>query len=67
LVATDGVDGSGKTALGRYLSWQIGSSLIETDLFLTGHEPSYRMEEDRPVLCKGEGIDAHDSTHRPIA
>jgi hypothetical protein len=57
LIAIDGVDGSGKTTLGRYLSWQIGASLIETDLFLTTPEPSYRLDvtshEDDPRVVTG--------------
>jgi len=50
VIAIDGVDGSGKTTLGRYLSWQIGASLIETDLFLVDEQPTYRLEDLRGVL-----------------
>jgi len=32
IIAIDGVDGSGKTTLARYLAWQLNLSLIELDL-----------------------------------
>jgi hypothetical protein len=33
-IAIDGVDDSGKSTLGRFLAWQLGMPLIETDLLL---------------------------------
>ena len=33
-IAIDGVDNSGKSTLGRFLAWQLGMPLIETDLLL---------------------------------
>ena len=33
-IAIDGVDNSGKSTLGRFLAWQLGMPVIETDLLL---------------------------------
>lgn len=46
VVGIDGRDGAGKTTLGRYLSWYFNSSLIETDLFLSGNSPEITYELD---------------------
>jgi len=65
LIALDGVDGAGKSQLGRYLSWQLQMPVIETDLFLVqGAGLSYRIGElenlvqqrlnrDKPVIIEG--------------
>ena len=34
IVAIDGVDGAGKSTLGRYLAWQLGMPLVESDQYL---------------------------------
>jgi hypothetical protein len=66
VIAVDGVDGVGKSTLARYLAWQLGMPVIESDLFLvrgTGRleyrlDPlrevlGARLEEGRPVLFEG--------------
>ena len=66
IIAVDGVDGVGKSTLGRYLAWQLGMPVIETDLFLIRgsgrleyHLQSLsdlleaRLERGRPVLFEG--------------
>ena len=65
VIAIDGVDDSGKSSLGRYLAWQAGVPLIETDLFLESLEPvqhrenhlgaavNARLESNRPVIIEG--------------
>lgn len=65
VVGIDGLDGSGKTTLGRFLAWYFNVSLIETDHFLhDGQQFSYRLEEidriigarlskPRPVIVEG--------------
>jgi len=66
LVAIDGVDAAGKSTLGRYLAWQLGMPLIETDLHfnteqggLTYHSDALRLtldarlSRDRPVIVEG--------------
>jgi uridine kinase len=66
-IAVDGVDHSGKSTMARYLSWQLGMPVIETDLFLAESKdglPTYRWEMlaqvvssrhqlDRPVIVEG--------------
>jgi hypothetical protein len=53
IIAVDGVDGVGKSTLSRYLAWQLGMPVIETDLFLvrgTGRL-EYRLDALRAVLA----------------
>ncbi len=65
-IAVDGVDDSGKSSLGRFLAWQLGMPLIETDLLLDrqpghiGHDITtfsrllaMRHDQDRPVIVEG--------------
>src|SRR5690349_21156831 len=65
-IALDGRDGAGKSTLGRYLAWQLGIPVIETDLFLDPDEEQirYRLFDlekvihhrhslNRPVLIEG--------------
>lgn len=65
-IAIDGVDGSGKSTLSRFLAWQLGMPVIETDLALVnGNEtPSHdialierlikaRHNLNRPVIVEG--------------
>ena len=66
IIAIDGMAGSGKTTLGRYLAWFFNVTLIETDLFIERNRGclSYREDEitkvieprmmsERPVLVDG--------------
>lgn len=66
LIAIDGRPGSGKTTLGRFLSWWFNASLIETDHFLFEGEGRYRyrvdeveriaarrLRKDLPVIIEG--------------
>ena len=63
LVAIDGRYGTGKTTLGRYLSWRFNSTLIETDQYLsTGIAYDYveikrlitkRLDKKDQYLSKG--------------
>ncbi len=66
LVAIDGVDAAGKSNLGRYLGWQLGMPVIETDLYFNTEQGglSYhfdalrlnldaRLSRDRPVIVEG--------------
>ena len=64
LIAIDGVDGAGKSTLGRYLAWKLGMPLVETDLYLTGDGFAYhdddlrkviehRLKANRPVIVEG--------------
>jgi hypothetical protein len=66
LIAIDGVDGVGKSTLARYLAWQLGMPVVETDMFLNSETEGlvYREGEllaaiqsrfaaDRPVIIEG--------------
>ena len=52
VIAVDGVDAAGKSNLSRYLAWQLGIPVIETDLFLDPKRGGlhYRMDELRSVV-----------------
>lgn len=65
-VAIDGVDGSGKSSLARFLAWQLEMPSIETDFFLREgvstpiHDASslktlveQRHHANRPVIVEG--------------
>lgn len=65
-IAVDGVDNSGKSTLGRFLAWQLGMPLIETDLLLKDKSEDIehdlatftrllksRHDLDRPVIVEG--------------
>ena len=65
-IGIDGVDGSGKSSIARFLAWQIGMPALEMDLFIdrTKEKFSYRTEDllrlidarhllDRPVIVEG--------------
>lgn len=65
-IAVDGVDGSGKSTLSRFLAWQLGMPAIETDTTIpTGAaEPkpdteqlarliNSRHERNRPLIVEG--------------
>jgi cytidylate kinase len=67
IVAIDGLNGTGKTTLARYLSHRFNCSLIETDLFMIKAAVDYRFEEmktlinfrlqrDRPVFVEGVAV-----------
>ncbi|MCP1765029.1 hypothetical protein [Bradyrhizobium japonicum] len=62
IIAIDGRPYSGKTTLGRFLSWWFNISLIETDLFLFEGEGRYRYREEEVARI----IDARMSTDRPV-
>jgi dephospho-CoA kinase len=66
VIAIDGVDGAGKSTLARYLAWQLGMPVIESDLLLvrdTGRLEHHldglrdlvdaRLSIDRPMLVEG--------------
>ena len=65
-IAVDGRDGSGKSTIARFLAWQLGMPVVETDFALTDAEPTpqwdvaliarlvaHRHDCDRPVLVEG--------------
>ena len=65
-IAIDGLDGSGKSSLGRFLAWQLGMPLIETDLLLNQQSErinhdiatfsrllAARHDRDRPAIVEG--------------
>ena len=66
MIAIDGVDGGGKSSLGRFLACELAVPLIETDLFLDPEKGkgTYRLNDiqavitsrfsaDRPVILEG--------------
>ncbi len=66
LIAVDGITGSGKSGLSRYLAWQLNMPTIETDMLreISGEPSVYRLAElndliqarhklDRPVIVEG--------------
>ncbi len=61
-IAVDGVDGSGKTTLARFLSWQTEISIIETDLLLDLEKGglNYRLEDFKRL------IETRHSRKRPV-
>jgi Cdc6-like AAA superfamily ATPase len=67
IVAIDGLNGTGKTTLARYLSHRFNCSLIETDLFKIKAAVNYRFKEmkslikfrlkrDMPVFVEGVAV-----------
>lgn len=64
-IAIDGRNGAGKTSLARYLAWQLGMPVLETDLWLSSTSPvAHCIDElkrlidarhrcDRPVIIEG--------------
>ena len=61
-ILIDGVDGAGKSPLGRFLAWRLEIPLIETDLLLVRDAEGfkYRLQEMRNL------IDARHSLNRPV-
>lgn len=66
LIAIDGIAGSGKSGLSRYLAWQLDMPTIETDMLREREkeQPAYRLDElnnliharhelNRPVIVEG--------------
>ena len=66
VIAIDGLDGAGKTTLGRFLACRYNISLIETDLFIKSKDENFaydeenisriihkRLESVRPVIIEG--------------
>ena len=67
VIGVDGRDGSGKSTLARFLAWQMGMPVIETDLLLIPNEQNRiiyedgilnrlieaRLKDDRPVIVEG--------------
>ena len=68
VIAIDGLPGSGKTTLGRYLAWYFNISLVETDLFLIRSQGfkhrmsdlsevvSTRLTNERPIIIDGAAV-----------
>lgn len=68
IVTVDGLPGSGKTTLGRYLAWHFNIALVESDLFLkSGQGFKYRLTElkhlvatrlarQRPLILDGVAV-----------
>ena len=65
-IAVDGITGAGKSTFSRYLAWQLGMPLVETDMFriMEQEPPAYRYREiwmvlesrhelERPVIIEG--------------
>lgn len=61
-VAIDGVDGSGKSTLSRYLAWQLNMPTIETDLLLDWERGGFNYREDDLRSL----IDARHRHNRPV-
>ncbi len=66
IIAIDGRAGTGKTTLGRFLSWRFNVSLLETDLFLIKGQNAFiyrnaaikkvilsRINSCRPIIVEG--------------
>ena len=66
LIAIDGITGSGKSGLARYLAWKLDMPTVETDMLRNKNaiQPSYRLAElgnliqerhelGRPVIVEG--------------
>lgn len=68
IIAIDGDNDAGKSSLARYLAWQTGIAVIETDLFMESLRPlnhrydhlaaavSSRLMRDQPVIVEGVQI-----------
>lgn len=65
-IAVDGITGTGKSSLSRYLAWQLDMPSIDTDMYRNREDvqPSYRISDlsrvvearhkmDRPVILEG--------------
>jgi hypothetical protein len=64
-IAIDGRNGAGKTSVARYLAWQLGMPVLETDLWMLKMSPvthrtgelkrliRSRHRRDRPVIVEG--------------
>ncbi|MBB5693585.1 ATP-binding protein [Muricoccus pecuniae] len=64
-IAIDGRNGAGKSSLARYLAWQLGMPVLETDLWLSSMSPvthrigdlgemvQSRHRQGRPVIIEG--------------
>jgi hypothetical protein len=50
IVAIDGLNGTGKTTLGRFLAHKFNCTLIETDLFMVRPALDYRFEEMKKIV-----------------
>ena len=46
VIAIDGLDGAGKTTLGRFLACRYNISLIETDLFIKSKDENLAYDEE---------------------
>ena len=67
IVAIDGLNGTGKTTLARYLAYKFNCSLLETDLFMISPAVNYHFDEmsriieycrkrKRPIIVEGVAI-----------
>lgn len=67
IIAIDGLNGTGKTTLARFLSHKFNCTLIETDLFMIRAAVNYRFEDiknivdfriarERPILVEGVAV-----------
>ena len=53
IIAIDGRNGAGKSSLGRYLSWQLGVPLIETDFWIIdGSHVEQKISEIQDLIRK---------------
>ena len=71
IIGVDGRNGAGKSSLARYLGWQLGMPVLETDLWLIRERPLYdelrdlvlwRHGRNRPVIV--EGIELLDTLEK---
>jgi len=60
-IAVDGVDNSGKSTLGRFLAWQLGMPLLETDLLLKNRSG----EIDHDLVTFTRLLNARHDLNRP--
>jgi len=52
IVAIDGMNGTGKTTLARFLAHRFNCTLLETDLFISTPAVDYRFEEMGKIIAR---------------
>ena len=62
VVAVDGTDRSGKSTVARYLGWQLGMSVVETDLC---NKPGVHPIETDPEML-GRAVEGRLKINRPV-
>lgn len=62
VIAVDGVEYVGKSSLSRFLSWQLGVSLVETDLLLLQSKGAPRHDSE----AVGRLVEVRKGMNRPV-